>query len=74
VSRGDRTKRKGSRHVRAAAYAFGGATTEARHSLTALRDKYPELTLAQVSEDFPPLPPAYCARVVETLHGLGLPS
>jgi hypothetical protein len=39
-----------------------------------LRDKYPELTLAQVSEDFPPLPPAYCARVVETLHGLGLPS
>ena len=57
-----------------AAYAFGGAKTEARHSLHALRDKYPELTLAKVPEGLPPLPPAYCERVVEALHGLGLPS
>ena len=57
-----------------AAYAFGGAKTEASHSLRALREKYPELTLSKVSEDFPPLPQVYCERVVEALHGLGLPS
>ena len=57
-----------------AAYAFGGAKTEAHQSLRALRDKYPELTLSKVTEGLPPLPQNYCERVVEALHGLGLPS
>lgn len=57
-----------------AAYAFDGASAEAYQSLCELRGKYPELTLAKVTADFPPLPPAYCDRVIEALHGLGLPS
>jgi AraC-like DNA-binding protein len=57
-----------------AAYAFAGAKDEARASLGALRQQYPELTLAKVTEDFPPLPRSYFERAVEALHGLGLPS
>ena len=57
-----------------AAYAFDGAEAEARRSLQALREKYPELTLPNITEGLPPLPKAYCDRVVEALHDLGLPS
>lgn len=56
------------------AYVFDGAKAEARRSVGALRDKYPELTLSKVSEGLPPLPQAYRDRVVEALHGAGLPS
>ena len=56
------------------AYVFDGAKAEARRSVGALRDKYPGLTLSKVSEGLPPLPQAYRDRVVEALHGVGLPS
>lgn len=56
------------------AYAFGGAKDEARRSLSALRDTYPELTLAKMSQELPPLPQAYRDSVVGALHDAGLPA
>jgi AraC-like DNA-binding protein/tetratricopeptide (TPR) repeat protein len=56
------------------AYAFDGAKDAACRSLGALRDKYPELTLSKLVGELPPLPRAYCDRVVEALHTVGLPS
>ena len=56
------------------AYALAGERTEAEHSLRALRKAYPDLTLAKVMADFPPLREDYRARVFEALEGLGLPS
>ena len=57
-----------------AAHALGGEKVEARRSLSALRQEHPDLTLARVMADFPPLPEAYRDRVFEAMHGLGLPS
>lgn len=56
------------------AHAIGGEREEAQQSLRVLRGQYPELTLAQVEADFPPLPPAFRERALEALHSLGLPS
>jgi AraC-like DNA-binding protein/tetratricopeptide (TPR) repeat protein len=55
------------------AYALGGAASEARRSLTALREQYPALTVADVQQGLPPLPQAFCDRVVDALHTVGLP-
>jgi AraC-like DNA-binding protein/tetratricopeptide (TPR) repeat protein len=56
------------------AYVFAGAKTEARRSLRALQDTYPELTLAKIPAGLPPLPQTFRDRVVEALHGVGLPA
>jgi tetratricopeptide (TPR) repeat protein len=55
------------------AYVLGGAKSEARRSLTALRQQYPELSVSEVQQGLPPLPQTYCDRVVEGLHTVGLP-
>ena len=54
------------------AYALGGADSEARRSLAALRGQYPELTVSQVQLGLPPLPQNYSDLVVEALHTVGL--
>jgi AraC-like DNA-binding protein len=56
------------------AYVLGGAVSEARRSLGALRECYPDLTVSEVRRGLPPLPQSYCNLVVETLHEVGLPA
>ena len=56
------------------AYALGGASAEARRSLTALREHYPELTISDVQQGMPPLPQTYRDQVVDALHTVGLPA
>jgi hypothetical protein len=56
------------------AYVLVGAEPEARRSVTALREQYPKLTVAEVQQGFPPMPQAYCDLVFDTLHAVGLPS
>jgi hypothetical protein len=41
--------------------------------LRRLREGYPELTLAKVTDGLPPLPRASRERLVEALHDVGLP-
>lgn len=55
------------------AYVLAGAEAEARRSVTALRQHYPELTVSDVQQGLPPLPQSYCDRVVDALHSVGLP-
>jgi AraC-like DNA-binding protein/tetratricopeptide (TPR) repeat protein len=56
------------------AYVLVGAEQDARRSLAALREHYPELTVSDVEQGLPPLPQTYCDLVVEALHTAGLPS
>jgi AraC-like DNA-binding protein/tetratricopeptide (TPR) repeat protein len=56
------------------AYVLVGAEPEARRSVTALREQYPELTVAEVQQGFPPMPQAYRDLVFDALHAVGLPS
>lgn len=56
------------------AYVLVGAESEARRSVTALREQYPELTVSEVEQGLPPLPRAYCDLVFDALHTVGLPS
>ena len=56
------------------AYVLVGAEPEARRSVTALRKQYPELTVAEVQQGFPPMPQVYCDLVFAALHAVGLPS
>jgi AraC-like DNA-binding protein/tetratricopeptide (TPR) repeat protein len=56
------------------AYALSGASAEARRSLTALREHYPELTISDVQQGMPPLPQSYRDQVVDALHTVGLPT
>jgi AraC-like DNA-binding protein/tetratricopeptide (TPR) repeat protein len=56
------------------AYALSGASTEARRSLSALREHYPELTSSDVQLGMPPLPQTYRDQVVDALHTVGLPA
>jgi hypothetical protein len=56
------------------AYVLIGAESEARRSVTALREHYPELTVSEVQKGLPPLPRAYCDLVFDALHTVGLPS
>jgi AraC-like DNA-binding protein/tetratricopeptide (TPR) repeat protein len=55
------------------AYVLAGAGSEARRSVTALREHYPELTVSEVQQGLPPLPQSYCDRVFDALHSVGLP-
>jgi AraC-like DNA-binding protein/tetratricopeptide (TPR) repeat protein len=55
------------------AYVLVGAEAEARRSVTALRQDYPELTISEVQQGLPPLPQSYCDRVFNALHSVGLP-
>jgi hypothetical protein len=55
------------------AYVLAGASSEARRSVTALREDYPELTISEVEQGLPPLPRSYCDRVFNALHSVGLP-
>ena len=55
------------------AYALSGAAPEARRSLTALREEYPELTVSDVQSGMPPLPQTYRGLVADALHSVGLP-
>ena len=56
------------------AYVLVGAEPEARRSVSALRAQYPELTVAEVEQSFPPMPQAYRDLVFGALHAVGLPS
>ena len=56
-----------------AAYMFAGAREEAFDSGRRLREGYPELTLAKVTDGLPPLPRSSRERLVEALHDVGLP-
>ncbi|QWG14755.1 helix-turn-helix domain-containing protein [Bradyrhizobium sediminis] len=55
------------------AYVLIGDESEARRSVTALREDYPELTITDVQQGLPPLPQSYCDRVFDALHSVGLP-
>jgi AraC-like DNA-binding protein/tetratricopeptide (TPR) repeat protein len=55
-------------------YLLGGAKPEANRSLSALRQHYPELTLAEVQQGMPPLPQRHRELIVDCLHSVGLPS
>jgi AraC-like DNA-binding protein/tetratricopeptide (TPR) repeat protein len=55
------------------AYLLAGAKPEARRSLIALRDQYPDLTIAEVQQGMPPLPQSYRDKVIDALHSVGLP-
>jgi AraC-like DNA-binding protein/tetratricopeptide (TPR) repeat protein len=55
------------------AFVLGGAESEALHSVTALREDYPDLTVSGVQQGLPPLPRSYCDRVFNALHSVGLP-
>jgi AraC-like DNA-binding protein/tetratricopeptide (TPR) repeat protein len=55
------------------AYVLVGAESEARRSVTALREVYPELTVSEVQQGLPPLRQSYCDRLFNALHSVGLP-
>ena len=55
------------------AYVLVGAESEARRSVAALREDYPELTISEVQQGLPPLPQSYCNQVFDALHSVGLP-
>ena len=55
------------------AYVLVGAESDARRSVTALRENYPGLTISGVQQGLPPLPQSYCNRVFDALHSVGLP-
>lgn len=57
----------------APAYVLSGAQAEAQRSLATLREHHPDLTIPEIEQGLPPLPPASCALVVEALHAIGLP-
>jgi AraC-like DNA-binding protein/Tfp pilus assembly protein PilF len=55
------------------AYVLGGAEAEAKRSLAALRENYPDLTVSEVERGLPPLPQSYCELVFGALRSVGLP-
>jgi len=56
------------------AYALAGKGPLAHRSLGALRQHYPDLTVAEVQRGMPPLPPSQCDLVVGALQEAGLPT
>jgi AraC-like DNA-binding protein/Tfp pilus assembly protein PilF len=56
------------------AYVLAGARLDARRSLAALREQYPQLTLSEVQRGMPPLPQSYRNLVVDALNDVGLPA
>lgn len=55
------------------AYVLVGADSDARRSVTALREHYPDLTVSEVQRGLPPLSQSYRDRVFDALHSAGLP-
>ncbi|NOJ47479.1 helix-turn-helix domain-containing protein [Bradyrhizobium archetypum] len=55
------------------AYVLAGKGPQARRSLGALRQHYPDLTVSEVERGMPPLPPSQCNLVVGALQEAGLP-
>jgi hypothetical protein len=53
---------------------LAGAGPEARRSFAALRDEYPDLTVAEVEQGMPPVRQIFLDRVVDGLHTVGLPA
>jgi AraC-like DNA-binding protein/tetratricopeptide (TPR) repeat protein len=56
------------------AYVLAGQRPQARRSLGALRQHYPDLTVLEVQRGMPPLPPSQCDLVVGALQEAGLPA
>ena len=56
------------------AYVLAGQGPQARRSLGALRQHYPDLTVQEVQRGMPPLPPSQCDLVVGALQEAGLPA
>jgi AraC-like DNA-binding protein/tetratricopeptide (TPR) repeat protein len=56
------------------AYVLGGAKLEARRSLAALQDHYPDLTVLDVQQGLPPMSASYCNRLFDALRTVGLPA
>ncbi|WOH49440.1 helix-turn-helix domain-containing protein [Bradyrhizobium sp. sBnM-33] len=56
------------------AYVLAGQGPQARRSLSALRQHYPDLTVSEVQGGMPPLPPSQCDLVVGALQEAGLPA
>jgi tetratricopeptide (TPR) repeat protein len=56
------------------AYMRAGAEDEARRSLAALRERYPELTVSEIQQGLPPLQQSYRDRLVDALLTVGLPA
>ena len=56
------------------AYVLAGQGRQARRSLGALRQHYPDLTVSEVQRGMPPLPPSQCDLVVGALQEAGLPA
>jgi AraC-like DNA-binding protein/TolB-like protein/Tfp pilus assembly protein PilF len=56
------------------AHVLAGQTREARRSLDALRQHYPDLTVLEVQHGMPPLPPSQCDLVIGALQEAGLPA
>jgi AraC-like DNA-binding protein/TolB-like protein/tetratricopeptide (TPR) repeat protein len=55
------------------AYELAGKHDEAQRSLAALRQRYPDLTVAEVQRGLPPLQASYCDRLFGALQSVGLP-
>ncbi len=55
-------------------YVLAGQGPEARRSLGALQQHYPDLTVSEVQRGMPPLPPHQCDLVVGALQEAGLPA
>ena len=56
------------------AHVLAGQAPQARRSLGALRQHYPDLTVSEVQQGMPPLPPSQCDLVVGALQEAGLPA
>jgi AraC-like DNA-binding protein/Tfp pilus assembly protein PilF len=56
------------------AYVLAGQGLQARRSLGALQQHYPDLTVSEVQRGMPPLPPSQCDLVVGALQEAGLPA
>jgi AraC-like DNA-binding protein/tetratricopeptide (TPR) repeat protein len=56
------------------AHVLAGQAPQARRSLDALRQHYPDLTVSEVQQGMPPLPPSQCELVVGALQEAGLPA
>jgi AraC-like DNA-binding protein/TolB-like protein len=56
------------------AHVLAGQASQARRSLDALRQHYPDLTVSEVQRGMPPLPPSQCDLVVGALQEAGLPA
>jgi tetratricopeptide (TPR) repeat protein len=55
------------------AHMLSGAVPEARRSLNALRQQYPDITVSEVQSGMPPFQETYRALVLDALHSAGLP-